>query len=113
VDFVDEQNIAAFKGRKQSREIARFFNHRPARVFDIHAHRVGRGCKASVVLRSGGPLNKCVEHVAALLRRLHHELEPWQTFSCPANSLNIGAGARCERVSGLDGLSDEVSASED
>src|SRR5205814_8493476 len=40
MDLVDEKNVAFFQAREQSRQLARFFDDRPARVFNIHAHRV-------------------------------------------------------------------------
>ncbi len=41
MDLVDEKHVAFFQTRQQSRELAGFFNHRPASVFNVHAHRVG------------------------------------------------------------------------
>src|SRR5256885_8377224 len=38
-DLIDEQHVALFEAREQTRELAGFFDHWPARVFHVHAHR--------------------------------------------------------------------------
>ena len=81
MDLVDEKNVAFFQARKQSRQLARFFDDRPARVFNIHAHRVRDDVGEGGFAEAGWTAQQNVfEDVAALFRRFHHQFQTLPHF---------------------------------
>ena len=76
MDFVDEKDVALFQAREQSGQLARLFDHRSARVLDVHAHRVRDDVGERRLPEAGRSAEQDVlEHVAALLRRFDQDLE--------------------------------------
>ena len=74
MDLVDEKDVAFFQTREQARELARFFNNRPAGVFDVYAHRVGDDVSERGFSETGWTAQQNMfEHIAAFLRRFHHQ----------------------------------------
>ena len=77
MDFVDEENIAAFQRREESGEISGLFNRRAAGVLDIHAHGVREDVGQGGLAQTGRAAEQDVlENIAPLLRRLNHQFEP-------------------------------------
>ena len=81
MDLVDEEDVAFFQAGEKPGEFAGFFNHRAAGVLDIHAHRVGDDVGQRCLAETGRAAEQNVlEHVAALFRRFHHQLQPFAHF---------------------------------
>src|SRR5205085_10558013 len=81
MDLVDEQHVAFFQTSEQAGELARFFNHRTARVFHVHAHRVRDDVSESGFSETGRAAEQNVfEDIAALLRRFYHQLQALAHF---------------------------------
>ena len=78
MDLVNEKDIAFFQARQQSGQFARFFDHRSARVLDVHAHRVGDDVSQRRLPEPGRAAEQNVlKHVAPFLCRLHQHLDPF------------------------------------
>ncbi len=84
VDFVDEKHVAAFQRGEQAREVAGLFDRRAAGVLDVHAHRVREDVGERRLAEAGRTAEQDVlEHIAALLRGLHHQFQPLADFFLP------------------------------
>ena len=55
----------------------------PARVFDIHAHRIGENMGKSRFAEARRTLAECVRARRRASLRFHHQLEAFRTFTCP------------------------------
>src|SRR5206468_359219 len=78
MNLVNEEHIAFFKAGEKPCEFTGLFNDRAARVFDIHAHRVGDDVGEGRLAQPGRPAQKNVlKDVAALFSRFHHQLQPF------------------------------------
>jgi hypothetical protein len=76
VDLVDEQDIALFQTRQQTGQLPGFFDHRPARVLYVHAHRVRDDVRERRFPEPGRAAEEDVlEDVSAFFGRFHEQLE--------------------------------------
>src|SRR5258707_1346348 len=81
MDLVDEKDVAFFQAGEQPRQLAGFFDDRPARVFNIHAHRVRDDVGEGGFAETGWAAQQNVfEDIAALFRRFHHQFQTLPHF---------------------------------
>ena len=81
VDLIDEEHVAFFQTGQQSRQLARFLDHRAAGVLDVHAHRVRDDVGQRRLAEPRRAAQQDVlENVAAFLRGFHQDLEPFTHF---------------------------------
>ena len=84
MDFVDEKDIAFFQAGQQTGQLAGLFDHGPASVLDVGAHRIGDNVRQGRLPEARRPAQQNVlEHVPTFLGRFDEQLEPFAHFHLP------------------------------
>ena len=81
MDFIDEENAAAFDICEQSCEVACLFDHRSACGADFGVHGIAYDVGEGGLAKAGRAAEQDVlERVAPLLGRLDHDLQAFDSF---------------------------------
>ena len=96
VDFVDEENVAAFETGEKAGEVGGFVDDGAGSAFDVDAHGVGEDVGEGCFAEAGGPGEEdVVEDIAAFFGGLNEEFEAFTDFIL---SGEVGEAGGTERL---------------
>src|SRR4029077_18224669 len=84
MDLVNKENVAFFQTREQPRQLARFFNDRPAGIFNVRIHFARNDVGQRGFAETRWPAEQNVlENVMALFCRSHQKFQPFADLPLP------------------------------
>src|SRR6266700_4262036 len=81
MDLIDKKHVAFFEAGQKPGQLARLFNHRAARILDVHRHGVSNDVRQRRFAQARRTAEQdMLEHITAFSRGFHQQFQPLANF---------------------------------